>query len=95
MLDPETIEDIITSIKTVGVTEESFRPTGIYWFIWLTMKKHDEKTVEEEVFQENMKSDKQWHLLFETWKRGVADDASLADKEAVVCHSTLLAFEIT
>ena len=93
-LDPEIIEGIIKTVKGMGFTEESFRPSGVFWCICFAMTERDEKPVDEEVFLANTKSDRQRRLLFETWKRGVADDASLADKEALVCHSTLLAFEI-
>ncbi|KAH9019640.1 hypothetical protein EDB85DRAFT_1896567 [Lactarius pseudohatsudake] len=83
------INDIQPDIIEEGVTEASFQPKGIYWIVRskykLLKRDHDLVLEVEEDFQVNFSQ--QWQHFFEVLKRRVAEDVSLADREAVISHN--------
>ncbi len=81
-------EDIRFKINKNGVTEENFHYKSVYWKIHDTYEKlgRVDNFLDEKTFLANIEHER--HDFFVVLQRGAAEDASLAEKKAIVSHST-------
>ena len=94
-LKEETLQEVIDYIrKRVAKTKKATKYTAIYWKVHDLYEslKRDQTFVSEEDFSQNLQVSDERGLFFEALKKGVAEAASLADKQAVVSHSKLRGF---
>ncbi len=100
LLDATTLKDMCKNLRfkmnKKGVTEENFKYQAVYWKVHETYERFvtdiDEYLVDEKTFTTNVEF--QRDNFFSVLKRGLAEDASLADMKAVVSHSTCFCFRV-
>ena len=94
----EILKKIVEKIKSelpleTRVSDKPSRPAAVYWKAKLVLEEERynlEGFVSQTQFEENLAL--QWPHFLEVVKRGIAEDASQADMEAVVFHSMCQCF---